>query len=488
MCIRDRLSYFVGSGKKGEQQQKWFKDNLLDPFAKGISAWTSAKVSLANDYKELKKRFKNKRLLAKKVLGGLYTNEQAVRAYLYNKAGQELGLNKADTQDLIALVEGNPELKAFADELSKITKLENGYPNITKEWLGGNIDTDIANAANVALRNMFLQDFVNNKNQIFSDQNLKLIKEAYGNDFTNALENILERMTTGINRKKGKDKEFNTVMNWINQSVGAVMALNMRSAILQQLSIVNYTNWSFNNPFMMAKAMANVPQFLQDYIKIWNSPFLQERRGRMSIEVNMEDIADSNPGNLFLRMNKKLLELGFKPTQWGDSNAISFGGATWYRNRLNQLLKQGVPEKEAEEQTMREFRELSEEHQQSSRPDRISRQQSSDIGRLILAFANTPLQLARSTKKAVGDLIYRRGDPKTNASKILYYGMAQSVIFGGLQQGLFSLLNWDGEDDDEELNEKEKKKLEYALHSTIDGLLRGMGLSLIHISEPTRPY
>ena len=94
-----------------------------------------------------------------------------------------------------------------------------------------------------------------------------------------------------------------------------------------------------------------------------------------------------------------------------------------------------------------------------------------------MAFANTPLQLARSTKKAVGDLIYRRGDPKTNASKIIYYGMAQSLIFGGLQQGLFSLLNWDGEDDDEELTEKEKKKLEYALHSTIDGLLRGMGFA-----------
>ena len=468
------LSYFVGSGKRGEQQQKWFKDNLLDPFGKGIDAWTSAKVSLANDYKELKKRFKNKKLLAKKVLGGLYTNEQAIRAYLYDKAGQDLGLNKADTQDLIALVEGNAELKAFADEVSKITKLENGYPNITKEWLGGNIDTDMANAANTSLRQMFLQDFINNKNQIFSEQNLKLIKQAYGNDFVNALENILERMTTGINRKKGKDKEFNTVMNWINQSVGAVMALNMRSAILQQLSIVNYTNWSFNNPFMMAKAMANVPQFLQDYAKIWNSPFLQERRGRMSIEVNMEDIADSNPGNLFLRLNKKLLELGFKPTQWGDSNAISFGGASWYRNKVNSLIKEGMTKEDAESQAMVELRELSEEHQQSSRPDRISRQQSSDIGRLILAFANTPLQLARSTKKAVGDLIYRRGDPKTNASKIIYYGMAQSIIFAGLQQGLFSLLI---DDDDDELDEKEKKKLEYSLHSVIDGLLRGVGFA-----------
>ena len=47
-------------------------------------------------------------------------------------------------------------------------------------------------------------------------------------------------METGQNRKKGKDKEFNSAMNWINQSVGAVMAINMRSAILQQMSIVNF--------------------------------------------------------------------------------------------------------------------------------------------------------------------------------------------------------------------------------------------------------
>ena len=466
------LQYFIGKGKAGEQQQKWFQDNLLNPFAKGISAWTSAKVSLANDYKNLKKRFKkNKKLLAKKVLGGLYTNEQAVRAYLYDKAGQELGLNKADTQDLIALVEGNADLKAFADELSKITKLENGYPKITKEWLGGNIATDLANVANTDLRNTFLQDFINNKNQIFSEQNLKLIKQAYGNDFTNALENTLERMTSGINRKKGKDKEFNSVMNWINQSVGAVMAVNMRSAVLQQLSIVNYTNWGFNNPFMMAKAMANVPQFLSDYVKIFNSPFLKQRRGGMAIDVNLSDVADSNPGNLFLRMNKKLIELGFKPTQWGDSNAISFGGATWYRNRLNQLLKQGVSEKEAEEQTMREFQELTEETQQSSRPDRIARQQASDIGRLILAFANTPLQYARLTKKAALDLINNRGDWKTNASKILYYGIAQNIIFTALQQGLFSLLM----DDDDEIDEKEEKKISYAVNGVFDGMLRGMG-------------
>ena len=161
---------------------------------------------------------------------------------------------------------------------------------------------------------------------------------------------------------------------------------------------------------------------MKDYLMILNSDFLKERRGGMAIEVNLADIADSNPGNLFLRLNKKVLELGFKPTQWGDSNAIAFGGATWYRNRYNQLVEQGVSESEANSQAMLEFQEVSETAQQSSRVDKVSRQQASDIGRLILAFANTPLQYARETRKATSDLVNGRGDWKTNASKILYYG------------------------------------------------------------------
>jgi len=476
------LKYFQAKGKLGDEQMKWFQENLLTPFAQGISAYTTAKVTLANDFKALNKRFKNNRtlgvptkfrkMLSKKVLGDIYTNEQAVRAYLYDKAGQDLGLNKADTQDLISLVEGNAELKAYAEELSKITKLDDGYPSIPEQWLGGSIATDMAVVSNRAQRAEFLQEFTNNKNQIFSDQNMKLIKQIYGNDYADALSNILERMETGQNRKKGKDKEFNSAMNWINQSVGAVMSINMRSAILQQMSIVNYMNWNFNNPIKMGIAMANVPQFKEDYMMLLNSDFLKERRGGMAIEVNLADIADSNPGNIFLRLNKKVLELGFKPTQWGDSNAIAFGGATWYRNRYNQLIKEGMSESEADAQAMLEFQEVSETAQQSSRVDKVSRQQASDIGRLILAFANTPLQYARETRKATLDLVNRRGDWKTNASKILYYGVAQNLIFTALQQGLFSLILSDA--DDEEYEETDKK-LMYSLNSVADGILRGMG-------------
>jgi len=464
------LYKFLGKGKIGEATMQFFNRTLLDPYAKAIAAYEAAKVSIAQDYKTLKKRYKNKRLLAEKILDGIYTKEQAVRAYLYDKAGYDLGINETDAAELIAVVNSDPNLKAFADDLSMLTKLQKGYPEIHSDWLGGNIQTDLANINTKDLRKLFLAQWINNKNQVFSEQNLKLIKAKFGNDFTDALKNVLERMETGINRKKGKDKEFNSVMNWINNSVGAIMAVNIRSAVLQQLSIVNFTNWNFNNPFMMAKAMFNIPQFSSDFINLWNSSFLVDRRGGLKIEINTADIADSNPGNLFFRINKKILSLGFKPTQWGDSFAIAFGGASWYRNRINSLMKKGLSKNEAESQAMLEFQEIAEETQQSSRPDRISRQQASDIGRLILAFANTPMQYARLTKKSFLDLVNGRGSAVENVSKILWYGGIQNIIFTTLQQGLFSLMLSDDEDD-----EKEEKKITYALNGALDGALRGMG-------------
>lgn len=463
------LYTFLGKGKEGEQTLKFFEDNLLKPFAEGISAYESAKVNLAKDYKALSKRYNNKKLLKEKIIDGVYTNEQAVRAYLYDKAGYDLDINKADASELIATVEGNSELRAFAEDLAKITKIPEGYPAITVDWLGGNIQTDLANVSNKGHRDMFLQEWKNNKNQIFSPENMKLIFQLHGNDFTDALKNILERMETGVNRKKGKDKEFNQAMNWLNASVANIMSFNTRSAILQQLSAINFMNWSFNNPFMMAKAMANVPQFAKDFNALFNSDFLLERRGGMKIEINTADLANTEPGNWFTKTHKKLLEVGFMPTQWGDSFAISFGGASWYRNNINRLVKQGMTEQQAIEQTMQEFQEIAEETQQSSRPDRISRQQASDIGRLILAFANTPLQYARLTKKAALDLVNRRGDWKTNASKLVYYGVAQNILFSTLQSALFSMLF------DDEVEEKEEKKLMYAANGILDGTLRGMG-------------
>ena len=166
----------------------------------------------------------------------------------------------------------------------------------------------------------------------------------------------------------------------------------------------------------------------------------------------------------------KLLQIGFTPTQIADSLAIATGGATMYRNRVNSHVKAGMSKAEAEAKAFKEMQEISEETQQSARPDKISQQQASPLGKLILAFQNTPMQYNRLMKRAAQDWVNGRGDWKEHASKIAYYGAVQSAIFYGLQTALWSTMFGDDEEDDVE--EKQGR----VLNGMVDSLLRGGGI------------
>jgi hypothetical protein len=300
------------------------------------------------------------------------------------------------------------------------------------------------------------------------------LKALYGERYTEALENILYRMKTGRNRPIGKSRLENQWLNWVNDSVGTVMFFNTRSALLQTISSINFINFSDNNPLMAAKAFANQPQFWKDFSTLMNSDFLKSRRSGLKNDVNADEIANAaaTSENKVKAALSSILKAGFLPTQIADSFAISIGGASFYRNRLNKYKKQGLSEKEATEKAMIDFREIAEESQQSSRPDRVSMQQASSLGRLVLAFANTPMQYTRLTKKAALDLINGRGDWKTNISKLLYYGAVQNIIFTAIQQALFAMMF-----DDDELDDEEKQEGYYKIGNSIaDTLMRGSGI------------
>tara|TARA_Y100000114_G_scaffold152530_1_gene170968 strand:+ start:1 stop:1197 length:1197 start_codon:yes stop_codon:yes gene_type:complete len=247
------------------------------------------------------------------------------------------------------------------------------------------------------------------------------------------------------------------------------MFLNVRSAVLQTISTVNYINWSDNNPLKAGVAYANQPQYWKDFTYLWNSDYLKERRGGLQINVSESEIADMAKKNGVKGAISYLLNKGFVLTRAADSWAIANGGATFYRNRINSYKKQGLSEKEAEEKAFLDFRELTEESQQSSRPDKISEQQASGAGRVILAFANTPMQYTRLMKRASQDLLAGRGDWKTNLSKLTYYGFIQNFMFNAMQQALFALGFSDEEDD------KTQQKYTNTINGMLDSVLRGAG-------------
>jgi hypothetical protein len=199
---------------------------------------------------------------------------------------------------------------------------------------------------------------------------------------------------------------------------------------------------------------------------------LKQRRKGLKTDVNASEIAKKAAGasNKISAMIAYMLKKGFLPTQIADSFAISLGGASFYRNRLNTYVKQGMPEVKAKKQAWLDFQEVTEQGQQSARPDLISAQQASPLGRLILAFQNTPMQYTRMMKKAMLDLANGRGDMKTNISKIMYYGVVQNFIFSALQNALFNL---SFEDEEEE---KKQKKYNRVANNMVDTIMRGSGV------------
>ena len=474
------LYKMIGKGKKGDAQMAFLKTNLLDTYNRAESAVTQAKISAANDFKALKTKLKTlPKTLSKQTGIGKFTYSHAVRVAAWTKQGMDIpGLSKRDIKELNDFVNKDAKLRVFTDELIKIQKGKE-YPKPDKEWLGGNITTDIIGGINKVNRAEYQQEWRENIDIIFSEDNLNKMEAAYGTRWREAMVDSIRRMKAGTNRPIGGNRVTEGLLDWLNNSVGAVMFLNTRSALLQTISAVNFINWGDNNIVKAGAAFANQKQFWKDFMTLMNSDYLVERRNGLKINVSESEIADA------VRESKNkpkaaiafLLSKGFVMTRFADSFAIASGGSTFYRNRLESLKKQGLSEDEAKTRAFADFKAIAEESQQSSAPSKISQQQASAAGRVILAWANTPMQYARIQKRAAQDLINGRGDWRSNVSKIVYYGAIQNLIFNSLQQAVFALGFGDDEEETDEAKAKKKEEKAYKVaNGMIDSQLKGLGI------------
>lgn len=475
------MYYLVRKGRQGDADLAFIKENLIDPFAKAQRTWEEYKMGTLKAYRKLKKNIRNTPANLKKEAIDGFTNEQALRVFMWNNLGFEIpGINEAEIKAIKKYVNNNKELLEFSKQIQNM--LITDFPKPQESWASGSLTIDVLEHINEQARKEFFADFnaiaeetfgkMNNRGEITGDLANKL-RAAFGDNYIEALSDILYRMKVGRSREFGRNRLVNQLENYINGSIATIMFFNTRSAILQMVSFVNFINFSDNNPIAAAKAYADLPQLSKDIIDLMNSDYLVTRRNGLKIDVAADDIAKSAEGSA----NKAgaaittILKAGYLPTQFADSFAIAFGGATFYRNRINTYMREGLSEEAAKDKAYSDWKETAEESQQSSRPDKISQQQASTLGRLILAFGNTPMQYARITKKAALDLLANRGDAKTNLSKLLYYGTVQNIMFTGLQQALFSL--W--LDDEPEDKEEEVEKYVSVIDSAIDGFGRGLG-------------
>jgi hypothetical protein len=491
----------MGSGKQGNRHAKWIRDNLINPYNKAEQTILSAKVTVANDFAALKKAFPSLRSSLKgnplmdQIGVGPYTKSQAMRVYIWNKQGMEIpGLSKRDQNDLVAAVEADSELNVFADEVILIQK-DKQYPAPTNNWAGGTIDSDIMSSIDKTFRRQVMTEFDENTKIIFSEKNMNKLEALYGKKWVDALNDSLRRMKSGSNRpvyQGGGARIVNEMLDWLNGSVGAVMFLNMKSGLLQLISNVNFINWGDNNIYQAAKAFAS-KEYWPTVMKLMNSDYLVNRRDGLRINVNEAELANAAKDGGMKGAIAYLLDKGFIITRIMDSLAIATGGATFYMNRRDALLQRQNPETgkkytqaEAEAKAFDDFYAISEESQQSSNPSKISQQQASLAGRVILAFQNVTMQYNRMTKKAIRDLYNRRKKPGMtqresdlgNLSKIIYYTTIQNIIFNALQQALFAIL-FDDEDPCEGLSGSKLEKCKNTKTTKAADIANGMADSLL---------
>ena len=490
---------FSGEGKQGELDQEFFDKNLVIPYVKGTNALDSVRQSIKKEYKKLLDSFPEiKGKLEKLTPDKQFTYDQAVRVYLWHKNDIDVpGLNRRDKNKLVFLVKNDPSLTTFAEALSLAGRQDGGWMNPSVTWDSETIISDLHNITEGEGRKKWLSEFIENANAIFTPENLNKIQYVYGTNVRSQLEDSLYRMKNGKSRPEGTDALTNKWMNWINGSTAAIMFFNVRSALLQTISSTNYLNWNDNNPLAAATAFANQKQYWSDFSKIINSDKMRERRAGLKSDVTQAEIA--NAANSTTDKAKGILsylqKIGFTPTQAADSFSIAIGGASFYRNRVNTYLKQVDEDgnkintlEEAEEKAWLDFSIITDKSMQSADPMYVSKQQTTSLGRLVLAFANTPLQYNREIKKAALDLVNKRGDWKTNASKILYYGALQNILFSALQAALF--LPFEEEDEEtiakmskeqkaeyEKLKKKQDDKTMNILNGMVDTLLRGSGVT-----------
>ena len=479
------LYNFMGKGRKGDAHRDFLEKALVRPLNRANREYDTARQSIATDYKNLNKQMPDvKKMFNKKTPDGDFTYQDAIRVYIWDKHGYTIpGLSPVDQKSLVALVKADPMLQSYGDAINTISKQET-YVDPTENWEAGDFRTDLDDATGRVGREQFFKEFITNADIIFSTENLNKIEAGYGANVKEALQDMLYRIKTGRNRPSGQNKQVNMLMNYLNGSVGSVMFFNMRSALLQQMSLVNYINFADNNIFAAAKAFANQKQYWADWSFIFNSDMLKQRRGGIQTDVNGAELAAEMRKAKYPHrfLISKLLQLGFLPTQIGDNIAIATGGATYYRNRINTYLKEGLSKKEAEQKAFTDFQNITQSTQQSARPDMVSQQQASVIGKVILNFQNVTSQFNRLGKKAFLDIKNRRitkpnktqlQSDISNAARITYYFAVQNAIFYTLQTALFAMMF---DDDEEDVNNLFLKKQERLINGSIDSVLRGTGI------------
>jgi len=488
--FRDFVYSFLPKGEEGIKARAWFEKMIIEPYDRGVSDFKKAKIKLNERYKNLLKNLPEARKdLNNKVPGTEFTTEHAVRVWIWNELDYNIpDITPEELQTLLDHVNSNEDLKAFATGV-KATAGE--YTKPGAQWVGGTIASDLIKLG-TEFRGKYLTEWKENMDLMFTDDVRSTLRSVYGQPFLDAFENITYRMEYGTNIPQNTSNRVRKWNNWVNNSVGAIMFFNMRSAALQLISTFNYLDFNINSPMAAAGALAQPVRFAKTLNLLLNDSYIKTRlgtEGRGIAESEIAALIKSGKANVIEAIVARLLKLGFTPTKIADMLAITLGGTSFvmnyqdnYMTQINPITGELYTEPQALEKALADWRAKSEESQQSADPSRISEDQASVLGHWLLNFKNTPMQYFRILRRASSDLMngrtgtvtlddgteYDAGTTGEKIARIAYFGVIQSALFTFLQSAVFAKFDQDDEEFDE--------TLDAWLQSTIDNVLGGMGL------------
>ena len=319
------------------------------------------------------------------------------------------------------------------------------------------------------LRTLSYLDFSRAASNFFGKDQVQAAKAAYGDVWVDSVKDSLKRIITGRNTIVPTTPQGKFLNKLLNYQIGGIMFLNVRSGLLQLLSTFNYLGEDYN-AVRLGLADKAATQKARDYIK--NSPWYAQR-GKGKTDVALDELLSSPNTNLL----EAAIEKGYSITKMGDKLATTWHGSHYMAGKYKKYVKDGLSEQEAIEKAYQDFVRVTEETQQSTRPERLGKQQTTGIGKFLLAFANTPQQYNRKIVRALKDIKGLRNVKtpearkrvKQAAKEIAWYGAIQNAIFGSLQSLSFMAIGLDASDDEEVRTER-------WVNSFINTILRGAGL------------
>lgn len=411
-----------------------------------------------------------------------YTEDQALQTYLLVKSGQVAeGIPPSDTQALIDFVENSPaRLQKFADGLFEHT---DGWFPVFDNWNSYSVKGAIERFYSQTYRKDLLKEYgwIQARKEVFGEDTSNKIRATYknGDKIVKSIKSVLDGMESGRSYESESGKE---IVQFLSAFTALPIGGNIFIGVKQLSSFLNFVE--VNGPNTLGNFMAAVasPKFIEYAKRIAKSDYAKNRLGTAAYDINLNLLLEegkvSNSGlkNFAMDLRRQAIDLAYKPVSYGDLGAILIGGSAYIINYQKHYMEvEGLSEEAAYDKAFEKMTENAETTQQSRLPTKVSAEQRSLAGKIILPYKTFQQQAIRKAREEYRHL-KRLGKDATLADKkkaianILYYRSVSPIMFSLLTNAAFAGI-FDDEDD-----EKKRKWSIDALKSMIEFNLVGYGI------------